>query len=170
MIAIISGTNRPGSSTRKVVGKIESLYKKHNAVTSLVDLADLPPGIFDPGSYAEMPEAFKPFSNAVLEADGLVVMTPEYNGGMPGVLKYFIDMLEFPESFEAKPVCFVGLAAGAWGALRPVEQLQQIFGYRNAPIYPKRVFLPAVYKMLNDEGEVMLKTRIVILGLISNFL
>lgn len=153
MIAIISGTNRPGSCTRKVVGQIEGLYKKHNAVTSLIDLAILPPGIFDPGSYAEKPAAFKPFSDVVLEADGLVIVTPEYNGGMPGVLKYFIDMLEFPESFEAKPVCFVGLAAGSWGALRPVEQLQQIFGYRNAHIYPKRVFLPGIYNLLNDEGE-----------------
>lgn len=152
MIAIVSGTNRPDSNTRKVVGQIESLYKKQNAVTSLIDLANLPPGIFDPGSYAEKPTAFKPFSDGVLEADGLVVVTPEYNGGMPGVLKYFIDMLEFPESFEAKPVCFVGLAAGSWGALRPVEQLQQIFGYRNAHIYPKRVFLSGIYDLLDDTG------------------
>ena len=153
MIAIVSGTNRPDSNTRKVVGQVEALYQKQNTVTSLIDLAHLPPGIFDPGSYAEKPAAFKPFSDGVLEADGLVIVTPEYNGGMPGVLKYFIDMLKFPESFEAKPVCFIGLAAGSWGALRPVEQLQQIFGYRNAYIYPKRVFLPGIYDLLNDAGE-----------------
>jgi chromate reductase, NAD(P)H dehydrogenase (quinone) len=32
-------------------------------------------------------------------------------------------MLKFPETFEKRPVCFVGVAAGIWGALRPVEQL-----------------------------------------------
>ena len=86
-------------------------------------------------------------------ADGLVIITPEYNGGAPGVLKYFIDMLKFPESFERRPVAFVGLAAGVWGALRPVEQLQMIFGYRNALIFPERVFLPGIGQQLDADGR-----------------
>src|SRR5262249_16899887 len=69
---------------------------------------------------------------------------------VPGVLKYFIDMLKFPESFERRPVCFVGLSAGIWGALRPVEQLQAIFGYRNAFIYPERVFVPQINSQLDE--------------------
>jgi NAD(P)H-dependent FMN reductase len=81
------------------------------------------------------------------------VVTPEYNGGMPGVLKYFIDMLKFPESFERRPVCFTGVAAGIWGALRPVEQLQAIFGYRNAHLYPERVFLPQINNLLDASGR-----------------
>jgi chromate reductase len=62
-------------------------------------------------------------------------------------------MLKFPESFEHRPVVFTGLAAGMWGALRPVEQLQAIFGYRNAYICPERVFLPQVFDLLSDEGN-----------------
>lgn len=153
MIALISGTNRPGSNTRKVVAQLERLYRGLNTVTQLVDLAQLPPAIFDPGAYAEKPASFRPFAETILAARGLVVVTPEYNGGVPGVLKYFIDMLKFPESFEAKPVCFVGLSAGMWGALRPVEQLQQIFGYRNAHLFPPRVFLPGIQGLLNEAGE-----------------
>jgi NAD(P)H-dependent FMN reductase len=72
---------------------------------------------------------------------------------MPGVLKYFVDMLKFPESFERRPVCFTGLAQGRWGALRPVEQLQAIFGYRNAYIYPDRVFMPGVDQLFDDQGR-----------------
>jgi NAD(P)H-dependent FMN reductase len=94
----------------------------------------------------------EPFAKAVLDAHGLVVVTPEYNGSFPGVLKVFIDHLKFPESFESKPVCFVGLAAGIWGALRSVEQLQQIFGYRNAHIFPSRVFMPGIGGLLDDAG------------------
>ena len=63
-------------------------------------------------------------------------------------------MLPFPESFEQRPVCFVGLAAGIWGALRPVEQLQAIFGYRNAYIFPERVFMPGIGKLLNEAGAI----------------
>jgi NAD(P)H-dependent FMN reductase len=62
-------------------------------------------------------------------------------------------MLKFPESFERRPVCFTGVAAGIWGALRPVEQLQAIFGYRNAYIYPERVFMPGIGKLLDANGR-----------------
>jgi chromate reductase len=153
MIVILCGTNRPGSTTRKVTARVEAIYRTLGVTTQLLDLADMPPEIFSPASYAEKPDGFKRFTDAILAADGLVVVTPEYNGGIPGVLKYFIDMLPFPESFEARPVCFVGLAAGIWGALRPVEQLQAIFGYRNALIFPERVFMPGIGKLLDEAGR-----------------
>ncbi len=153
MIALIVGTNRPGSNSRKVAARIEKLYAELGVPLKVLDLATLPPEIFNPSSYETKPASFSPFADAVLQASGLVIVTPEYNGSMPGVLKYFIDMLKFPESFERRPVCFVGVAAGIWGALRPVEQLQQIFGYRNAFNYPERVFLPQVYNLLGEDGD-----------------
>lgn len=153
MIVIISGTNRPGSNTRKVSAHVEAIYKSLGVKTQLLDLAEMPSEIFAPTSYAEKPATFKKFTDAILAADGLVIVTPEYNGSVPGVLKYFIDMLPFPESFEHRPVCFVGLAAGIWGALRPVEQLQAIFGYRNAYIFPERVFMPGITKLLDETGK-----------------
>lgn len=153
MIAIVAGTNRPGSNTRKVAQVVAELYGQAGVAAEVVDLARLPLEIFLPTSYAEKPASFSPFSDAVLRADGLHVVTPEYNGSMPGVLKYFIDMLKFPESFERRPVCFTGLAAGLWGALRPVEQLQAIFGYRNAYIYPERVFVAKAHEAIGADGR-----------------
>src|SRR6266566_4064422 len=153
MLAMIVGTNRPGSNTRKVARQIEEIYLELGVRPEVLDLALLPPEIFSPASYAQKPKAFLPFAEAILRAAGLVVISPEYNGGMPGILKYFIDMLKFPESFAARPVCFVGLSAGIWGALRPVEQLQAIFSYRNAHIFPERVFLPGIRDLLDENGR-----------------
>ncbi len=153
MISLIVGTNRPGSNTRKVAAQLEEFYAELKVPLRVLDLAQLPPEIFSPASYAERPKSFQPFADAVLQSDGLHVVTPEYNGGLPGVLKYFIDMLKFPESFERRPVCFTGVAAGIWGALRPVEQLQAIFGYRNAYLYPERVFLPQINNLLDASGR-----------------
>ena len=153
MMTLIVGTNRPGSNTRLIAAQIEEIYRELKTPLKVLDLAQLPPEVFHPSSYAEKPAAFKPFADAVLQASGLIVVTPEYNGSLPGVLKYFIDMLEFPESFEHRPVCFVGLAAGMWGALRPVEQLQAIFGYRNAYVFPERVFLPRISTLLDANGR-----------------
>ena len=154
MMTLIVGTNRPGSSTRKVAAEIEEIYRAMNVPLRVLDLAQLPPEVFSPSAYAEKPKSFAPFADAVLQASGLIVVTPEYNGSVPGVLKYFIDLLKFPESFEKRPVCFVGLAAGMWGALRPVEQLQMIFGYRNAHLFPERVFLPKVFELLDASGRI----------------
>jgi NAD(P)H-dependent FMN reductase len=154
MITLIVGTNRPDSNTRKVAAQLEEIYNELKVPLNVLDLAKLPPEIFSPTSYAEKPKSFHPFADAVLKSDGLHVVTPEYNGSVPGVMKYFIDMLKFPESFEQKPVCFTGLSAGIWGALRPVEQLQAIFGYRNAHLFPMRVFLPQINNLLDVSGKI----------------
>ena len=153
MLTLIVGTNRPASNTRKVAAQVEEIYRGLDVPLQVLDLAKLPQEIFLPTSYGEKPRSFHPFADAILKSSGLIIVTPEYNGGMPGILKYFIDMLKFPESFEERPVCFVGLAAGMWGALRPVEQLQLIFGYRYAYLYPERVFLPKINDLLNQEGR-----------------
>ena len=152
MITLLIGTNRPGSNSRKVARHIEEIYAELKVPLRVLDLTQLPPEIFHPSSYAEKPKSFLPFSEGILQASGVHVIAPEYNGGIPGVLKYFIDMLKFPESFERRPVCFTGVAAGIWGALRPIEQLQAIFGYRNAFIYPERVFLPQINSLLDENG------------------
>lgn len=154
-ITLLSGTNRPSSNTRNVVTHLSEFYREIGLEPELLDLAELPAEIFLPTAYAEKPAAFARFADTVLASDGLHVVTPEYNGGMPGVLKYFIDMLKFPESFERRPVAFTGLSAGQWGALRSVEQLQSIFGYRNAYIYPERVFLPGISGQFSSEGRLM---------------
>lgn len=153
MITLLVGTNRPGSSTQKVISHIGGIYSALGVAHQALDLGKLPAEIFLPSAYETKPASFTPFSEAVLKSDGLVVVTPEYNGGVPGVLKYFIDMLKFPESFERRPVCFVGVAAGIWGALRPVEQLQAIFGYRNAYIFPERVFISGAFNQFDASGK-----------------
>ncbi len=153
MLTLIIGTNRPNSNTRKVTRHVEEIYAELKVPLRVLDLAQMPQEIFLPSSYAEKPKSFAPFAEGVLKASGLHVVTPEYNGSVPGVLKYFIDMLKFPESFERRPVCFTGLGAGMWGALRPIEQLQAIFGYRNAYIYPERVFMPGINGLLDDNGR-----------------
>ena len=155
MLTLIVGTNRPGSNSRKVARLVEEVYAELKVPLRVLDLAHLPQEIFSSSSYAEKPKSFHPFAEAILQSSGLHIVTPEYNGGMPGILKYFIDMLKFPESFEHRPVCFTGVAAGIWGALRPVEQLQAIFAYRNAYVYPERVFLAQVHSQLDSDGWLM---------------
>ena len=152
-ILIISGTNRPGANALRVAYLIKRHYQRTSAPAEVYSLAEMPREIFESSSYAAKPASWLPVQQRVLDAAGLHVVTPEYNGGFPGVLKYFIDMLKFPESFDRKPVAFTGESAGIWGAIRPVEQLQHIFGYRNAHIYPDRVFIPGIVQKFDGDGK-----------------
>ena len=152
-ILIISGTNRPGSNALKLSKLLATYYSAAGATADVLDLQELPPEAFAPTVFASKPPKVVELQNRVLQASGLHIVVPEYNGSFPGVLKHFIDLLKFPESFEAKPVAFTGEAAGIWGGLRAVEHLQGVFGYRNAHAYPNRVFISGVGQKLNAEGQ-----------------
>jgi len=154
-ILIISGTNRPNSNALKIATAVLGHYQSQGTPAEIYNLVDLPRELFDPQCYATKPPAFAAIQGKVLQSAGMHVVTPEYNGSFPGALKYFIDMLKFPESFDRKPVAYVGEAAGSWGAIRSVEQLQMIFGYRNAYSYPDRVFIPGVNQKLNPQGQLI---------------
>jgi chromate reductase len=154
MIEIISGTNRPRAKTRILSGMIERLYKAQGADAQVLDLIDLPLELYAPDSYKNKPPGFLVYQDRVLAADGLHVVVPEYNGSFPGALKYFIDMLKFPECFEHKPVTFTGLADGVWGGIRAVEQLQMVFNYRNAYILPERVWFPRFNKIVDEKEHI----------------
>lgn len=154
MITVISGTNRAGGNSIKVARQLKGMYASLGSEVTLLDLKELPAEAFTPGAFAEKPESLvRDFTDVVLASDGLVVVVPEYNGSYPGILKHFIDLLPFPESFECRPVAFVGLAGGYYGGLRAVEQLQMVFGYRNAYQFNRRVFIPNAYGVFNEQGD-----------------
>ncbi len=161
MIEIVAGTNRPGSNTLKLSKVIEGFYRDAGTQVQILSLEELPPEVFNPASYANKPVTFQPLCERILRADGIHFVIPEYNGSFPGVLKYFIDMLKFPESFEHRPMAFTGLSAGVWGAFRAVEQFQLICGYRNAYILPERVWIPGINSCWRKEGEGLLDEGLV---------
>lgn len=147
---IISGTDRADSNTLKVSRYIQSLYKEAGEDVGLIDMREIRGELSQGPHYGkDQPAGLQAEVDKVVKSDGLIVVCPEYNGSMPGILKYYIDHMKFPDSFEYRPVCFVGLG-GMFGGMRPVEHLQQVFGYRNAFIYPQRVFLMNVHKVVKD--------------------
>lgn len=150
---IIAGTDRPASNTLKVSKYIQNIYKDKGESVEIIDLKEMKAHLHDDLHYGKPSDALKPYLEKVESSEGLIIVCPEYNGSMPGVLKYFIDHLRYPDAFEFRPICFVGLG-GMFGALRAVEHLQQVFGYRNSYVYPERVFIMNVHKVMNAEGQV----------------
>jgi chromate reductase len=153
---VISGTNRPGSRTLTIAKLVQKLFAEAGEQVCLMDLADV--GLEDLGAAAAygdaVPAKMKAEIDKINAADGLIVVSPEYNGSMPGALKYFIDHWTYPDSYEFRPIALVGLG-GRFGALRTIEHLQGVFGFRNAFIYPERVFITDVFKALDGEGLII---------------
>ena len=155
MITVISGYNRRENNSLKLARHAAALYGKLGEAVTLLDLHQLPQESLHPAGYGDKPERLQAdFIAPVLASEGLVLVVPEYNGSYPGVLKYFVDLLPFPESFDCRPVAFIGHSGGYYGALRSVEQLQMVFAYRNAYLFNRRVFIPFVSKVLDAEGNI----------------
>jgi chromate reductase len=150
MIEIISGTDRPGSRTLTIAKHVLELYRKQGATADLLDLAQMPASELSGGEYFKGAQgSYKKAVERVTEAEGVVIVAPEYNGSYPGILKLFIDYWRYPETFEHRPIAMVGLGT-RWGGLRAIEHLQQALGYRNAYVFPNRVFFMNVKDILKD--------------------
>lgn len=149
---IISGTDRPNSNALRVSRYLKTRYQEQDdVIPDIIDLRDFPLEQVSGGPYGDVSDAVSTFTEQLLDADGICVVVPEYNGGYPGILKLVIDYLPYPSGLEKKPICFVGEADGAFGALRAVEQLQQVFSYRNAYIFPERVYIPRVNDNFDEQ-------------------
>lgn len=152
MIYIISGTNRKDSKTFETAKIVQKEFKTLGQETLIINLCDLPLETLHTANYGKsVPPMIADVVQNLNKSDGIFIVTPEYNGSFPGILKYFIDYFSYPETFEYRPVAFVGLG-WRWGGLRPVEHLQQVFNYRNAFIYPERVFIQNAPTVIAD-GE-----------------
>lgn len=148
---IISGTNRPESRSLGVSQVLQKLYKEQDEEVEIINLIDVGLEEVTGADYGseKYPDKLQNCIEKISQSNGLIIVVPEYNGSMPGILKYFIDFWRYPQSFERRPVCFVGLG-GLFGGLRPVEHIQQVFSYRNAFVYPDRVFLINVWNILKN--------------------
>lgn len=163
---IIVGTNRPDSNSKKVALLVQKMFELKGEKVELLDLAEIEVEQIHGGHFGgktALPPKLSAAVDSVSKSDGIIFVIPEYNGSMPGVLKSFVDQWKFPETFEGRPTAFIGLG-GMWAGLRPVEHMMQVMSYRNGYLFPIRVFIPFVWKVMNKEGQI---EDPIILGLLN---
>lgn len=149
-IVVVCGTNRDGALSRLLATEVAESYRQRDQTVDLLDMAELPADVLLGTAYKEQPAKVKRLVDRFLAADGVVFVIPEYNGSYPGVVKLFVDMLPYPDGFDSRPCAFIGLAAGQFKGLRAVEHFQQVAGYRNAFMYPRRLFIGDSFKQFVD--------------------
>jgi chromate reductase, NAD(P)H dehydrogenase (quinone) len=103
------------------------------------------------------PEAVVRFKQAIREADAILIATPEYNRGVPGVLKNAIDWASRPplaSPLTGKPVAIMGASTGRGGTARAQEQLHSALEFSRAHVLEQpEVLVPEAYLHFDSSGE-----------------
>jgi chromate reductase len=133
-IAIIVGSLREGSINRKVARSICAL-RDDNLDCSMIEIGDLP--LYNQDLDSNPPEQWARFRQQVGEADGVLFCSPEYNRGIPGVLKNAIDVGSRPYGqsvFDKKPAAIVTASPGSIGGFGANHQIRQAGVFLNMPM------------------------------------
>ena len=95
-------------------------------------------------------------------ADGLILGTPEYHGGLSGVLKNALDLMSFDE-FEGKMIGLVGVSGGRMGAHDALNTLRNVGRALHSWVIPEQASVPEAWKVFTDDGKItdpQLETRL----------
>lgn len=150
-IPIILGTARAGRQSGKVAKFIFKEFKnfgpEYGFETELIDVRDFRINATD---NTQTSAVAKKLAEKISVADGLVIVSPEYNHGYPGELKMMLDMLY--DQYAKKPIGFCGVSAGPWGGNRVVEQLRLVaIELRMAPIR-EALYFPLVQNLFDEKS------------------
>ena len=125
----IAGSLRKASHNRSLLRAAQELAPPEMEIRIFDRMADIPLYNEDVEAVGE-PELVGALRRAIAEADALLVATPEYNHGVPGVLKNAIDWASRPlrgSVLQGKPTAILGASPGLTGTARAQTQLRQAF-------------------------------------------
>ncbi|WP_413299035.1 NAD(P)H-dependent oxidoreductase [Bacillus sp. 1P10SD] len=123
-IVAIVGSLRKGSFNKQLAATIKE-RQVQTFDLEILDLGLLPH--YDQDTENNPPESVIDFKRKVKEADGVIIITPEYNWSIPGVLKNALDWLSRVDKvLIGKPVMTAGATTGLMGTIRAQLHLRQI--------------------------------------------
>ena len=153
-IPIILGSTRRGRESPKVARFIlEGMKHSARIETEILDLLEYNFPIMEERLRLrdDPPPHLREFSEKIARAASLVIVTPEYNNGYPGVLKNALDYL-LPE-YQRKPIGIVTVSAGGFGGIYCLAQLRLVtLGMGALPI-PSALPVSHVHDSFDDEGN-----------------
>ena len=154
MITIISGTNRQNNETIRVSNYYSKKLTEKGIANQVLDLSTLPADFIYNGLYGKKNDTFFDLVDKyVLNIDKLVIISPEYNGSFPGVLKCFIEGWD-PKRTAEKWVALVGVAAGRQGNSRGMDDLTNVLNYLQINVVPVKIPISQIYMQFNEVGDI----------------
>ena len=155
-IVVIVGSLRKESFTLKIANALARLAPDTLKldVTTLHDIS-----FFNQDLEANPPADWLAFREKLQKADGVIIVTPEYNRSIPGVLKNAIDVASRPygkSSFNGRPMGIVSNSPGPLGGVSAAKHLQNILPGISGPILQQpEIYLNAVGDAFSEQGEIV---------------
>ncbi len=152
LLPVLLGTNRKQRKSlhpaKWLVGEME---KRSDIETRLFDVADfaMPQDDYGQGLKDRFPE----WRDTIVRADGLVIVTPEYNHGYPGSLKAVLDLLL--REYVHKAVAFVGVSEGMWGGTRVIESMVPMVRELGLAVSFSDLNFPKIQNTFDAEGKLV---------------
>ena len=147
-IPIILGTAREGRQSEKAAnymfGQVQTL---EGVETELIDVRD-----YRIVASKEETAATKAYTEKIAKADGLIIVSPEYNHGYPGELKMMIAIAY--QEYGRKPVGLCGVSMSPMGGVRAVEQLRGVFAELHMVDIREALYFSSVGELFDEEGNI----------------
>jgi len=151
-LPVLLGTNRKlRNSAFAAKWLLKKMEKRPDIETRLFDARDFQLPHDDYGQ--EIKHLFPEWRDAIIRADGLVIVSPEYNHGYPGALKAVLDLLL--REYVHKAVAFVGVSAGPWGGTRVIEALVTTVREMGLAVTFTDLLFPRVQKTFDVDGKLL---------------
>ena len=162
-IAVIVGSTRDGSFNRALGALAATQLAAHGAEVTVVDLAALDLPIYTAALEADaFPADALKLKEILAAQDGLLVVSPEYNGSIPALLKNAIDWASRPTggeglvaltAFRGKAAAIMGASISRFGGVRGLAHLRQILGTIQMLVIPEQVLVPNAHTAFDEAGQ-----------------
>ncbi len=152
LLPVLLGTNRKErKSVLAAKWLIAEMGKRSEIQTRLFDVEDFVLPRDDYGT--EIRDKFPEWRDAIIQADGLVIVSPEYNHGYPGALKSVLDLLL--KEYIHKSVAFVGVSAGPWGGTRVIEAMVPMVRELGLSVTFTDLNFPFIQQKFDQDGKLL---------------
>ncbi len=157
-----AGSTRAASFNKQLVKIAAQGAEEAGVSTTFVDLADYPLPLFDEDLEAAngMPLAAVELKQLMIQHQGFLIASPEYNSSVSGVLKNTIDWVSRAAEGESPLIAFSGKAAallsaspGGLGGIRGLVHLRSILGNIGMNVLPDQVTISSAHKLFDATGN-----------------
>jgi chromate reductase, NAD(P)H dehydrogenase (quinone) len=151
----IAGSLRKGSFNRNTLRAAQQLAPEGIRIESFDKLGEIPP--FNQDLERTPPPAVVELKAQIRAADAILLVTPEYNYSVPGVLKNAIDWASRPygdSAWTGKPAAIMGASGGVLGTARAQYHLRQMFVFLNMyTVNQPEVMIPQAQQRFDEQGN-----------------
>ncbi|MBF2047835.1 NADPH-dependent FMN reductase [Leptolyngbya sp. 7M] len=149
----IAGSLRSGSYSQQALQIAAQRVAALGAEVEILDLRTMNLPFCDGGDdYSDYPDVAR-LSQTVKEADGLILVTPEYHGSVSGVLKNALDLMGF-EELDGKVAGLISILGGQPNS-NALNDLRVIMRWVHAWVIPEQVAIGQAWKAFGEDGKLL---------------